>query len=176
MRSSRRPSRCCRRSKAWRSVRRSCKQYVVPLTVIILVGLFAVQSRGTARVAALLRAGDDAVVHLPSPCVGHRPHRRRPGGVRRSQPDARDPLPRQPRLYRPRDARRRVPRRHRRRGALCRSRPFRPQADPTGLALPRAAGAGAQLFRPGRARACTTRRPIDQPVLPHGAGLGALSR
>ena len=39
----------------------------------------------------------------------------------------------------------------RRGGALCRHGPFRPQADPPGLALHRAARPDAQLFRPGRA-------------------------
>ena len=50
-------------------------------------------------------------------------------------------------------ARRGVPGRHRQRGALCRSRPLRPQADPDGVVLPGAAGAAAQLFRSGRAGA-----------------------
>ena len=35
-----------------RSPRRRLQDYVVPLTVLILFGLFAVQSHGTARVAA----------------------------------------------------------------------------------------------------------------------------
>ena len=72
------------------------------------------------------------------------------------------------------DARRRIPRRHRRRGALRRSRPFRAQADPDGLALFRAAGARPQLFRSRRAGAG---RPDGdrQPLLPPGAVMGALS-
>ena len=46
-----------------------------------------------------------------------------------------------------------VPRRHRRRGALRRSRPFRPRADPDRLVRAGAAGARAELLRAGRARA-----------------------
>ena len=46
----------------------------------------------------------------------------------------------------------------RRRGALCRSRPFRPQADPVRLVRPGAAGAAAELFRAGRAGAAPIRR------------------
>ena len=59
----------------------------------------------------------------------------------------------EPRHDRPGHARRGVPRRHRRRGALRRPRPFRPQADPGRLARGGAAGAGAQLSRAGRAGA-----------------------
>ena len=47
-----RRSRCCRRSKASRLVTPGFDPYIVPLTVAILVALFAVQSRGTASVAA----------------------------------------------------------------------------------------------------------------------------
>ena len=52
-RSLRRRCRCCRQSKASSSSPSTFEHYVVPLTVIILVALFAVQSHGTARVAAL---------------------------------------------------------------------------------------------------------------------------
>ena len=44
------PSRCCRRSKGWRSPPRSCVPYVVPISCAIIVGLFAVQYRGTGKV------------------------------------------------------------------------------------------------------------------------------
>ena len=50
-------------------------------------------------------------------------------------------------------ARRGVSRRHRRRGALCRSRPFRQEADPDRLARHRAAVAGAELSGAGRVAA-----------------------
>ncbi len=52
---------------------------------------------------------------------------------------------------------RRHPGRHRRRSALCRHGSFRRQADPAGLAGPRAAGAAGQLLRTRRAAAGTTR-------------------
>ena len=51
--SSRRRCRCCPPSKVSKSRRRHSIAYVVPLTVVILLVLFAVQSRGTAKVAAL---------------------------------------------------------------------------------------------------------------------------
>ena len=54
------------------------EHYVVPLTVAILIALFAVQSRGTARVASLLRPGHGGVVHR------HR-DRRSPAYPRRSR-------------------------------------------------------------------------------------------
>ena len=50
--SSRRRCRSSRRSRASKVVAPSLDAYVVPLTIVILVGLFLVQSRGTARVAA----------------------------------------------------------------------------------------------------------------------------
>ena len=52
--------------------------------------------------------------------------------------------------------------RHRRRGALRRHGPFRPQADPHRLARPRHAGPAAQLLRPGRADHRRSRRIVRQ--------------
>ena len=71
--------------------------------------------------------------------------------------------------------RRRGAGRHRRRGAVCRHGPFRPPADPAGLVVLRAARAGAELFRPGRAGAG---RPDGggEPVLPAGARAGCACR
>ncbi len=40
--------------------------YVVPLTVVILIALFAVQSRGTAQVASVLRSDHAGLVHRSS--------------------------------------------------------------------------------------------------------------
>ena len=51
-RRSRRRSRCFRRSKVWRSPRRSLEHVVLPLTLVILVALFAVQRTGTGRVSS----------------------------------------------------------------------------------------------------------------------------
>ena len=105
----------------------------------------------------LLRPGDAGLVRR------HRDRRRhasarRSRGVRRDQSGLCHQLRVDARPHRPDHARRGVPRRHRRRGALCRSRPFRPEADPARLARPRAAGAADQLFRPGRAGAGASRR------------------
>ena len=76
------------------------------------------------------------------------------------------------RHHRFRDARRGVPRRHRRRGALCGSGSFRQTADPDRMAVHRAAVAGAELSGAGRAR--DRRSQGDRkPVLPDVPGLGA---
>ena len=48
--SSRRRSRCCRRSRAWRWCRRTFRHYVIPITLVVLFCLFAVQKRGTAGI------------------------------------------------------------------------------------------------------------------------------
>ena len=44
--------------------------YVVPLSVVVLVGLFLLQSRGTARVGAAVRAGDAGSGSRSWPCSG----------------------------------------------------------------------------------------------------------
>ena len=66
-------------------------------------------------------------------------------------------------------ARRRVPRRDRRGGALCRSRPFRPFADPARVVRSGSARARDQLSGAGRASLCTSRGG-------HQSVLSALSR
>ena len=103
-----------------------------------------------------------ALMHIP----------RRLGDPARAQPVAGVAFlwsARRDRLHR---ARQRVPGRDRRRGALRRHGPFRPPADPGGLAVRRAAGADLQLSRPGRA---DPRRSQGgrKSVLSAGAGLGA---
>ena len=136
-----------------------------------------VQSHGTAKIGGVVRAGDGGVV----------PHHRRARACARSS------------AIRPSCAARRPARTavrflfhhgwtvfsvlgvggaggDRRRGALRRHGPFRQAADPAGVVLPGAAGAGAQLFRPGRR--CCWRDPeaVAQPVLPDGAVLGRWCR
>ena len=107
-------------------------------------------------------------------------HRRRPRDrgqserARRDQPGLRHRLPVQSRDHRAAHARLGVPRRHRVRGALQRPRPFRQTADPGRLALLRAAGAAAQLFRPRRAAARAS-RDDRKSVLSALSRLGALS-
>ena len=138
------------------------QSYVVPVTVLILIALFSVQSRGTAHVAAFFRPGDDAVVHHTR-LGGARAYRRRPRGVRRVQSGARRWLPGDPWHHRAGDAWRSVPCRHRRRGALRRPRPFRAEADPNGVALFRAAGACPELPRTrgaGSVRPDRDRQPV----------------
>ena len=126
--------------------------YVLPLTIVILVALFAVQSHGTARVAALF--GPIMVVWFVAIAIaGRHSYRRRSRRVRSDQSALRHQVPVDTRRDRPDHARRGVPGRHRRRGAVCRPRPFRPQADPDRLAQPGPAGAADQLLRPGRAGA-----------------------
>ncbi len=101
------------------------------------------------RCRPAVRAGHAAVVHRAGragPLADRQASRRAP----RHQPDLRLSPHRRPgarhllglRLHRPGG--------HRRRGALRRHGPFRPQADPHGLAQPRHAGPAAQLLRPGR--------------------------
>ena len=126
---------------------------VVPVTVIILVLLFAVQSRGTARVAVffgpimtvwflvIAAAGLIASVRRAA-CVRWRSIRSTPFWFFVEHP-----------VIGLVTLGRRVPLGDRRRGALCRSWPFRPQADSDGVALPRAAVAGDQLLRARRAGA-----------------------
>ena len=149
------------------------EHYVVPLTIAILFGLFAGQSRGTAKVAAffgpimlvwflaiavagLMHITDDPrVFYAINPWYGIRfvyEHGSHWAG----------------------DARRGVSGRDRGRGALRRSRSFRQETDPDCVAVCRAAGARAELFWPGRAGA----RPSGghrQSVLPAGAGIGAVA-
>ena len=150
-RSSRRRSRCFRRSKAWRWSTPTFQPYVVPLTLVILAMLFAVQRFGTGEcrhvfgpvtalvvprlgVSGLIHIVDDPEVLWPlNPCHGVI--------FLYAQPD------------RLRDARRDLPGRHRRRGALRRSRPFRPQADRARLVRAGLPVPAAELFRAGRLRA-----------------------
>ena len=105
------------------------EHYVVPLTIFILVVLFSVQSSGTARVASAF--GPVMVVWFATLAVMGLVHitRRshRDGG---DQSLVRDPVHAFPRHHRAGDDGPGVSGRDRRRGALCRPRPFRTQADP----------------------------------------------
>ena len=109
--------------------------YVAPLTVFILIGLFAAQSRGTAKVAAMF--GPIMVVWFVAIAIAGALHiRDDPHVLLAINPYYAIAFPARSRPDRPGHAGRRVPGGDRRRGALCRSRPFRPQADPDRLALP----------------------------------------
>ena len=132
--------------------------YVVPCTVLILVLLFAVQSRGTAKVATFF--GPVMVIWFITLAVGGVMHiSDDPGVVMALDPTHGFFFLIEHKLIGARDARRGVPGRHRRRGALCRPRPFRPPADPVRLARARAAVPRAQLFRAGRADPGRSRPP-----------------
>ena len=109
--------------------------YVLPITVVILITLFAVQSSGTARVATFFG---------PIMVVFFAPDRRCSASstspTRRVILHAFNPLHGLRFLFGNGsagfvDARPRLPGRHRRRGALRRHGPFRPQADPGRLDL-----------------------------------------
>ena len=134
----------------------------MPLTVVILFGLFAVQSRGTAKVAAFF--GPITLIWFIAIAIAGTAHiAQNPGVLSAFNP-----------LYgvaflanhgrdRACDARRGLPRGHRLRGALCRSRPFRQRSDSNRLALRRSASAHPQLSRPGRAAARAPPDAIENP-------------
>ena len=124
--------------------------YVVPLAIAILIGLFLFQSRGTTGVGQDLRPGHDAVVSRDQR-ARRAPDRARAGGAGRDQSAARRRLFPAQRSARLRGSRRGLPRRHRRRSALCRHRALRHGADPADLVRCCAPGADPELFRPGRA-------------------------
>ena len=144
------------------------EHYVVPLTILILVGLFSVQSSGTARVAAAF--GPVMMVwFVDAGGIGPAAYQRRSLGAGGDQSLVCDPVPVLARNHRTGDAGAGVSRGDRRRGAVCGSRPLRTQADPGRLVLLRAAGAADQLFRPGRAGARQSRGDREL-VLPDGSG------
>ena len=146
--------------------------YVVPITVVVLVVLFMFQKAGTARIGALF----GLVMMLVHRARGARRHQHRAGaGCARSRGSgARHRVPHPPstgRLLRPRCG---VPGGDRRRSALRRHGTFRRAPDPAGMVRRRLSFAPAQLSRAGRASAARSGGDRE-PVLPHGAGLGALS-
>ena len=102
--------------------------FVLPLTLVIILALFAVQRTGTGRVSFFF--GPITLLWFVVLGVsGVVRHRQRSDGAGGREPALRHRLPRQPRLHRPADAGRRVPGGDRLRGRLYRSRPFRPPAD-----------------------------------------------
>ena len=108
-------------------------EYVVPLTVVdparSVRGAVARHGEGRGPVrpdhAGLVRGH-----RVARPVLD----RSRSGRAVGAQSVLRHRFPAAARHHRTVYARRGVPRRHRRRGALCRSRPFRPPSDPSGLA------------------------------------------
>ncbi len=145
--------------------------YVVPLAVVILFGLFAVQSRGTARVAtffgpitlvwfvALAAAGAWHVSQNPAVLGAFNPVH----GVSFLFSHGVIGLA---------TARSGVSGRHRRRGTLCRPRSFRSGTDPHRLVRRGAARADHQLSRPGGIAAGQSQGDRE-PVLSALSGVGA---
>ena len=76
--SSRRRSRCCRRSRASRSPRPRCSAAIVPITLVVLTGLFLVQRHGTGGVGRFF--GPVMLVwFVVLAALGVCAHRRQPG-------------------------------------------------------------------------------------------------
>ena len=144
--------------------------WVVPITVVILVGLFVIQRHGTHRVGRTLRSRDGVVVfhdrrpRVPMDRSGAR-------GTRRLRPPACVQVLRRARMARLRGAGRRRSRGDRRRGTLCRHGALRTLPDPRCMVRARAAGTLDQLLRPGGA-AARQRRGRHAAVLHDGAVLG----
>ena len=152
------------------------EHFVVPLTVVILAGLFVIQRNGTSFIGGLF--GPVMLVwFIIAGVLGV-------GGIVRSPAvlAALNPLAAVTYLWSAGPLafvgdRRRLPRRDGRRSVLRRHGPFRAAADPRRLVRRGAAGADAELFRPGRApaRRAQLSRGARQPVLRARAAMGALS-
>jgi hypothetical protein len=146
------------------------KQYVVPITLVVLFALFFVQKRGTGGIGKFF--GPITVLWFLSIALLALPHivgpPRDPG---RAQPAPRAALHVGAAGHHLHHPGRRGAVRHRWRGAVCRHGPLRQEADPRGLVLHRHALPDHQLLRPGRPAA---RRPRggQEPLLQHGARLG----
>ena len=139
--------------------------YVMPIAIGILVGLFAIQARGTARVGAAVRPDHAVLFRRPSRCSASSTSSTRPSDHPRDDQSA------ERGRFLPRPTAARLPRHglgraggDRRRGALRRHGPFRAQADRRLLAVLRHARPDAQLYGAGR----------DAPVA--GPGRGASRR
>ena len=139
----------------------------LPLSLAILVGLFAVQCHGTGPGRRCSSARSRCVWFAVMALGGLATSPTTRASLAAFNPTHGVGFLAQHGFARPAGARRRVPRRDRRRGALRRHGPFRPPADPVGLARPRPAGAGAELSRTGRAAARPSRADRE-PLLPDG--------
>ena len=150
------------------------KPYVIPITLIVLVVLFAFQKRGTGSVGALF--GPIMILWFVTLAalgvISIAPGAPGAGGP---QPGARNRLSRGARRSRLLLPGRGGARGHRRGGAVRRHGALREQARPSRLVVPRPSGARAQLFRAGRIAPCG---PEDhrEPVLPAGSRRGRSTR
>ena len=123
---------------------------ILPITVLVLVGLFLIQRHGTGSVGKvfgpvmlgwfviLAVMGVSWIVREPQRAAGARSDARAAAAGAASRSASLAVLAG---VFLDR---------HRRRGAVCRHGSFRQGADPPRLDLRRHAGAGHQLFRPGR--------------------------
>ena len=126
--------------------------YVVPAAVIILLAVFAIQSRGTGVDRPLVRAGHAGVVHHDR-TVGYRRHGEAPGGVCGAQPDLRHIVSDLRRCHRLSGAGGSVPVRHGGGSALCRYGAFRCRPDQARLVCDRVSKPDFQLCWSGGAGA-----------------------
>ena len=146
--------------------------FVVPITVVILVVLVLGAVARHRQGRRFLRTRSRWFGSSPSPSPGLWHIGAKPDRAAGVQSLLRRALPAPSRHHRTVHARRGVPGGDRLGGALCRSRPFRPRADPHRLARGRAAGADDQLSRPGRAGAGQSEGDRES-VLPAVSALGA---
>ena len=131
--------------------------YVVPLAVARAPGLFLIQSRGTASVGALF--GPVMLVWFATlGLLGLAQIVQNPARARGARPALRLGPVRARRLAGLRRPGRRRAGGHRGGGALRRHGPLRPHGRSASPGSAGAAGAGAQLFRPGRAGPARARR------------------
>ena len=139
------------------------------------VALFAMQPLGTARIGTRLRPDHGGVVPRHRRCSGCGASLQHPAVLLALDPRYGLRLSAHGRADRLSGARRRVPVRHRRRGALCRHGPFRRAGRSASPGRRRVSEPGAQLCRPGGARARQARRPATNllPAVPGGAARAA---
>ena len=138
-------------------------------------GCSAVQRFGTAKVSRGLRAGHGGLVP-GARVVGLMHIVEHPEVLLGAQSGLRHHLPRHPSGASRRRRRRGVPRGDRRRGALCRPRPFRPEADRRRLVHPGLSRACCSTIS-GRARSCSaTATAVDESVLRDASRTGRSCR
>ena len=148
--------------------------YLVPLAIGVVIGLFSIQRKGSSVIGAVF--GPVMVLWFGAiAAAGRRRHRPQSRGAARARSQPRGALPDAAWLRLVRGAGRGAARLHRRGGAVRRHGAFRQGADPHRLVRPGVPGAGAQLFRPGRA-ADRQSRGARQSVLPARAGAGRCIR
>ncbi len=146
--------------------------YVVPITIVIIVALFFLQSRGTAGIGKIF--GPVTLVWFAiAGRARNSTDRSLPGSAYRPQPSSRAGFLSPQRLARVSDSRIGLSCCHRRRGALRRYGPLWDEANPYRLVHCRAAGTSPKLFRSGCA---APRKPgcRREPFLPPGTFVGTL--